>query len=339
MDLENFCNVFSPNLFPKFRENTHPEKEAVLRARHTLSTELLKENFLLDCISWELRRLKNSKLDGGLQPFYVIPDLGIRFAFGYWPPGLGAAPHEHTAWTITGVCKNQLEVSTFDREESYKRTELVFKNRFTGLPGDTGFIYEPCIHAPKNVSNDWSISFHVASPLDGRRPEDHIEPLSCLQSNSENLYDSVEHPYSQAIIARRKLRYIHQLARVLSSMNSQNARSVIKHCLEICSLRTRHEMQSFLEVPFEKDCQFERTNKNLKISFFQNNGMMTLSVDTPKGLNDELIIDKRAGEAINFALTRNAFNVHTLPGPLSLEEKIGIVEVLEETGLFKRIHN
>jgi hypothetical protein len=63
-------------------------------------------------------------------------------------------------------------VLTFDRQESYRQNTLVPKNRFEAPAGKTGFIYEPCLHEPRNVSGV-VLSLHVISPRDGERPDDY----------------------------------------------------------------------------------------------------------------------------------------------------------------------
>jgi hypothetical protein len=75
----------------------------------------------------------------------------------------------------------KLDVLTFDRPQSYKTRTLVPKNRFHAEAGQVGYIYEPCIHDAKNISQDWSLSLHVISPWDGRHAGDFEDCLPLSQ--------------------------------------------------------------------------------------------------------------------------------------------------------------
>jgi hypothetical protein len=86
------------------------------------------------------------------------PNVSRPNAFGYWLLGGTPGPRKHTAWTITAVCRNELEVIT--RQESYRRRKLVQKNRFEAPAGRVGYIHEPSIHQPRNISSEWSLSLH-----------------------------------------------------------------------------------------------------------------------------------------------------------------------------------
>src|SRR5262249_13875010 len=140
--------------------------------------------------------LREGRMGPGLVPFFTMPRTGIRFALGYWPPGGSPGAHEHTAWTITAVCRNQLDVLTFDRLRSYETRTLVPKNRFNAQAGQVGYIYEPCLHEPKNNSQDWSLSLHIVSPWDGRPAGDFEAcfPLPQLPSDLDPT-----HPYATVI--------------------------------------------------------------------------------------------------------------------------------------------
>ena len=67
--------------------------------------------------------------------------------------------------------------------------------------------------------------------------------------------------------------------------------------------------------------------------------MVALDVETADGRVEEFVISDEALEAIAFVAKEQAFEVNALPGSLSKEEKAAIADVLEETGLFKRVHS
>src|SRR5262245_54987816 len=176
MKLDDVCDVFQSVGFPRANESAHPERDLILGVRKHIENAVVDDEFLADCVGRELIRLGRNSLRQqrqGLIPFFTIPDLGIQFAFGYWAPGATPGPHEHTAWTISAVCRNCLEVTTYDRAESYRQRRLIPKKHFDAPAGSVGYVTEPCIHAPRNASRDSSLSLHVISPRDGERPDDH----------------------------------------------------------------------------------------------------------------------------------------------------------------------
>ena len=126
---EDLCGFFHSSQFPSLGVNGHSGARGGCWRRSAIAAAIVDDEFLADCLSWELGLLEVfDSPRRGLVPFFTVPDLGIRFAFGYWPPGETPGPHEHTAWTITAVCRNKLEVLTYDRESridrgsSYRRT-------------------------------------------------------------------------------------------------------------------------------------------------------------------------------------------------------------------------
>src|ERR1043165_6983466 len=114
MKLSDMCEAFSALRFPHLGDDAHPDRESILQVRERVREALVDDELLADCIIHELRLLARDRIRHGLVPVFSIPGLGIRFAFGYWPPGGTPGPHEHTAWTITAVCRNRLDVATYD---------------------------------------------------------------------------------------------------------------------------------------------------------------------------------------------------------------------------------
>src|SRR5215831_1300866 len=180
MRIEALCDVFEREGFPLRDLDLAPEKSSVQAARSEVGKAVIDDEFLASCIALELARLREGRMGPGLVPFFSMPSTGIGFGLGCWPPGGSPGPHEHTAWAITAVCRNQLDVVTFDRLQSYETGTLVPKHRFHAEAGQVGYIYEPCLHDPKNNSQDWSLTLHVISPWDGRPVGDFEDclPLS-----------------------------------------------------------------------------------------------------------------------------------------------------------------
>ena len=341
MKLDDLCEVFDALPFPKSMEQEHPEREVVLAARSRVADAVIDDEFLVDCISRELQRLQKYPLRRGLAPFFTIDNLGIRFAFGYWPPGSTAGPHEHTAWNITAVCRNRLDVHIFDREASYRQNALIPKCRFEGSVGSTGFIYDPCIHDPRNTSTDWSLSLHVTSPRDGERPSDNRKPLSCLRVSPELPSAEDKHPYASVVAARYQQNLVHQLARILCSVDVPQAHRVLVQAHRLASPATRRLIDRTAPSLDDGNAYgpwiLERTRNDLALIQRSEGGSVSLEVETPSGRREELVMSDIARDAVEFVTREYLFDAHKLPGHLSPDERIAIGEALEETGLFKRV--
>src|SRR5689334_9189827 len=129
MRLEGYSESLERLPLPAADQADIPDLETILKVRSLVTQAVADREFLADCIERELHMIQRmSRVRSGLVPFAILPRTGIRLAFGYWPAGGSVAPHEHTAWTVTGVWRNQLQVLTFDRDESYRQGELVPKN-------------------------------------------------------------------------------------------------------------------------------------------------------------------------------------------------------------------
>lgn len=343
MNLEDLLEEFPADRFPNAAELLHPEKAAVLKARERVADAIKSEDFICDCISLEIDRLSFNEFSCGIPPFYTVPRLGINFAFGYWAPGSSVGAHEHTAWTITAVCSNKLEIITYDRDATYKTKNLVPKRQFEGLSGIAGYIYEPCIHAPRNTSEDWSLTFHVTSPLDGVRPDDCREPLSCLVNDFTISPEFAAHPYLNVVIASQRLQFVDQLIKKLLTINTTRAHSVLLKCLDMCSIRSRNELKDYLGKYIIEDFStrllLKISDPKLELQCNSEKDTIVLSVKTPLALLRVLTVSLIAKEAITHIVQEKAFDADSLPGDLTKQERYALAEILEETGLFKRINN
>jgi hypothetical protein len=341
MKLHDLCEVFDTQQFPGIAVQAHPERDSVLEARAAITAGMQDDELLVNCIEYELEFLEQHELRRTLVPFFVIPGRGIGFAFGYHPPGGRPGPHEHTAWTITSVCRNELDILTYDRNESYRQQELVPKNRFQAVSGRVGFVYEPCIHEPRNGSMDWSLSLHVISPRDGERPAGDTEPpppgLSVMARPSAK---AATHPYTHVQAARQRQIFSRELYRVIASTACPQARHLVAKCLRLCppglrraADRAGHDHD--LDV-FEPAWTLTRTHSGLNLDYRCSDGTVTLYAETPEGRSEELVINDIARDPIALATREQSFKVRELPGNLSADERRSIAEALEETGLFMR---
>jgi hypothetical protein len=337
MRLADVRERFAGIEFPSADEHTHPDRDAVITARSTIQSAVVDDEVLADCIALELQLIADTEFRRGLVPFLTIPELGVRFAFGYWPPGGTPGPHEHTAWTITAVCRNQLEVHTYDRDESYRRRELVPKNHFPAAAGRVGYIYEPSIHAPINTSPDWSLSLHIVSPRDGE-PIEPCEPPAGLSPRQRRLPPPT-HPYASAVAARVRNEGVHVLARALAEMNVASAPTLLDQCAALGSHSTRKlaaQTRGCTTGLGRAPYLLRRTHSDLMLSHQVIGDRVTLVAELPGGMLEELTVNGLAADAIAYAAKEVEFDARDLPGRITDEERIFIAETLEDSGLFTR---
>ena len=346
MRLDYLLDSFQALHFPKKGERAHPDRQLVTAARANVEAAVIDDEFLADCLALELTLIESDRPRRGLVPFFTMPDLGVRFAFGYWAPGNSAPAHEHTAWTITAVCRNELEVLTYNRDESYRTRDLVPKNCFHAPAGKAGYIFEPCIHAPRNVSQDWSLSFHVTSPRDGERSDAEREPLPALRTRPAMPLPRHRHPYANVIAARHRNRCVQQLARIIAAMKEQQASDLLDRCFALGCAKTQKFIQrttsrqsstSRPRAGLSRGDILVRAHGDLALSHASDGEMAVLRAETPRGPVEEFAIDDVAREAMAFVAHEGMFEVGAIPGNLSDEERIAIAEMLEESGLFSRL--
>ncbi|MCV7102164.1 hypothetical protein [Mycobacterium palustre] len=340
MKLDDLCELFDRQAFPDANAREHPDKDAVLAARAAVTAAVRDDHFLVDCLAYELTRLEQRRgLRPGLVPFFTVPGFGIRFAFGYWPPGRNAGAHEHTAWTITGVCHNELIVETYDRDESYRRQTLVPKNRFDAPAGQVGFIYEPCIHDPRNPTDRWSLSLHVSSPRDGEQLADQERCLPILDNFAARRRTGPDEPYDEVIAARRRQLKIRAIAQYLAQVEAVPVVDLLERCVRQSSLSTRRFIHGLGRTdvtnagpPTARTPT--RAHEKLVLDYRETGDFVALGVVTPRGWVEEFAVSRIAREAIDFCVRTPRFEVRDLPGSLTDEERWAIAEVLEESALF-----
>jgi hypothetical protein len=336
--LGDLCELFDPQAFPQAYEREHPDRDAVLAARSAVTAAVSDDEFLVDCMAYELTRLKQPGLRQGLVPFFILPGLGVRFALGYWPPGRSAGAHEHTAWTITGVCHNELTVQTYDRDQSYRDQTLVPKNRFDALAGQVGFIYEPCIHDPRNPTDRWSLSLHVSSPRDGEQLTDQEQCLPILDDYFARQRSDYGAPYEEVVATRRRQLKIRAIAGFLAQVDAVPVADLLERCVQQGSSATGRFIHGLGRTDINGARPSVRTlarcHQSLVLSYRETDDLIALGVETPRGWIEELAVSRVAREAIAFCVGAPRFDVLELPGRLTDDERWAIADALEESGLF-----
>jgi hypothetical protein len=336
MKLDDLCEVIDRQEIPSVDARDHPAREVILAMRAAVTAAVRDDEFLADCLNYELDLLERRVPRRGLVPFYTLPALGIRFAFGYWPPGHNAGAHEHTAWTITAVCRNELEVQTFHREESYRQQALVPKNLFHAPAGQVGFIYEPCIHDPHNPTDRWSLSLHVTSPRDGERA-DGDPCLRLLEDlRTSRLPDDV--PYSSVLRARDRQVLLREIAGFLAGTTAASTRGILDRCSLLGSRSTRrfvHRLSGLRSVDARSLAEsVVRKEFELSLSCRESDDFVALGIATDAGWIEQLRMARFAREAIAFCASTPVFDVEDIPGRLTLQDRWAIAEALEDSGMF-----
>jgi hypothetical protein len=336
MHLSALCQEFTTRRFPIAGDSGYPDELSVRHVREAVTRALCDSGeFLLDCIELELDSLQDCALRQGLVPFLHLAPFGIKFAFGYWRPGATETPHEHTAWTVTAVCRNQLDVLTFDRTESYLRSKLVPKNRFAAIAGRAGYIYAPGIHAPRNHTSQWSLSLHLISPNDGQRTG--LEPELPFLEKPEPLSELIlQHPSSNVGARRQRNNEVSVLSTLLLESAVPRSTVLLQRCAAVAPYTLERRILDALRAPETQRQVLTRTHPDLRLTIRDAADSVSLYVDTLTGPRSILTTSAPAISALRFAVEAPYVDIREIPGQLSDDERLGLVDALERTGVFFR---
>lgn len=337
LNLQDVCDQFDQMGFPDAQEMSHPDLETVKLARSLIEQAIASESFLIDCIQHELRLIEGRRLGSGLIPFYVHPRTGIQFSFGYWAPGSTPGPHVHTAWTLTALCKNSLNIITYNTHAALTHGELIKEKEIDAEAGQVGFIHQACVHDPTNTSSDWSWTLHVTSPRDG----DELEALP----NDRFRFSAPEavstaHPFNAVLRARQGITRARYLLAMLMEYSSPAADLLAQRCLALGPRLTEHvqappscgePIQSLIKGTH----RLQLVDEGLDLRCEQQADEVALLVNTPQGPVMAVQMDVLAQPALNYVAKHKQFDVSELPGELSRQEQHQIGATLETVGLFR----
>lgn len=342
MRLNDVVDLIDRLGFPCAGEDLHPGQETVRAARALVQDAVTDPVFLNDCLSADLALTQSHHLRSGITPHTVAPRTGIGMALGYWAPGATPGPHEHTAWTVSAVCHNQIEVQTYDRLQSQRRSELVEKDRFTATQGQVGFVSGPCIHAPINKTRSWSLTFHLVSPLDGEPVPDQ-KAIRGLSSNLAALNSGDLDPALRAILKeKQRMRYSAIMCQLLGEMKFDGFSVLNARAFGSSSkMMQRRLAETFPDcfgclVEPNPDCELSVVHSNVVFKIRDDGAGKTLCVETARGDFDIISIQTSAVEVLKFVATHRDFRADELPDSLTWEENDFFMLALEASGAFKR---
>ena len=335
-----FCDRFEALPFPAQEDCTAADSEAVLAARDLLHLNLGDDGFKLGAVAAELERLREGAMGPGLKPFIRLPRTGAILSFGYWGPAATPGPHEHSAWTLTAICRNELDVVSFDREASYKAGALQPKARFKTYSGEVGYLTKPSIHAPKNASRDWTLTLHISSPHD-RPSEDHDIRLLPKLTHPAATGAPISDVEMRIAKARQRTQQARFLAHYVLALRHPDAAPILDMCCLLSDVETeavvRRSVPNSLPLS-ENPIRLSRTHPDLELSIRHVNDGIALCSHTPNGAKVELIFGSEAAATVSFIAQENTFQMDKLPGGYSHEERNLIVALLERRGLLERVY-
>jgi hypothetical protein len=336
---------------PRFGEPKRPSRESVRSVQQWMAAALGDDEFSVDCIDRELSSMAERPARGELEPFFVDPESGARFAFAYWAPGRAAGAHEHNDWTVTAVVHNRLDVETYDFAVARKDRTLEVKNLHRAERGRAGYIYEPCIHNPRNPTPSWSMSIHIISPNDRPCLERDVGPISGLRTVGRPSETDPEDPFLDLFRAKTHERAYRVQAEVLCGHHSERATKLLLRIYRRGDCETRRivalamsarnpsaaaqwlEQARALDVGL--DAELVRAWPAIQLSVAYNDSQIELVSVRDERLRVLLRADSRAAEALMFAARRREFCVHELPGDLGSTDQVALARSLVELGLFQ----
>ncbi|HEX3758945.1 MAG TPA: hypothetical protein VHW23_09575 [Kofleriaceae bacterium] len=201
-----------------------PPRDDVRTVQDALTAMLADEDFYLDCIDLEAQTTASETPERPFAPFCRVDDLDLQFRMFYWWPGKAAPPHEHTAWTVTAVLYNTLEVTTFDWDVAFRERRLQPRHCFTGVQGMAGHIYDRCIHRPANLTEKLSTSIHIFHAADQPRIEREVGPIAGMAPPTTAF---LRGPKAEARLTALKQLRLRALAHMVGQFHSERARRTL----------------------------------------------------------------------------------------------------------------
>lgn len=220
-----------------------PPRDNVREVQRLLANALKTADFVADCIladvaAWQA--WQSSGWRGIKPPITEISCSSIYVRMFFWPAGAAADPHEHTSWTVSSVFYNELDVQTYDWEQTIAQRSVVPKNQFRAARGQVGYIYEPCIHSPRNASGSMTTSLHLIHTDDHPWLERNIGPIAGLTTYDDS---NTTTPESAARRDTLTVAYQEERARALGLVHDEVLATHVQAMSHLPSTRTVHVLE------------------------------------------------------------------------------------------------
>lgn len=306
----------------------------LLAARESFRAAVTDPSVLCECVELELQLLRARSDGSNLVPFLHLPSIRAGLAFGYWPPFGATGPHEHTAWTMTAVIRNELEVWIYDWAASHERGALVESRVVHAASPDVGYIAAPTIHDVRNTTADWSLALHLLSDHDGQRPAGYPQPLA--GGLPEMLGDA---PYRRVNLARMRHAKAVQMARLLQGAVGDPA-SFGGWFDAFMIGATSAQIAAILRLGEAVRTSLRRLRKihpDLRLSVNQTASGSRLLADTSLGAHPQIDVTRDFADSLSFVAERSEFDVESLPGNLTSAERQAFAHALADACLFEAL--
>lgn len=301
-------------------------------ARDLVRVGVTDPEILCECAELELQLLRNKSDGPNLVPFIRAPSIRAGLAFGYWAPFGATGPHEHTAWTITAVVRNELEIRVYDWAKSYDCGTLVESQIVNAVSPDVGYICSPTIHDVRNGTSSWSLALHVLSDHDGQRPANY--PKSIFGGLSETLGDD---PYRSVNSARMRRAKVVRMAEVLRS-SVANPATFGEWFEEFMVGATSARISTLLRLGKAPDAPLRRLRRihpDLRLSVDQVGPQVRLWAYSDQGAHPQIDVTADFADPLLFVAEQLEFDVESLPGNLTISERQALARALEDSCLFE----
>lgn len=303
-------------------------------ARDRVRVAVADPDFLCECAELELQALSRRSDAPGLVPFIRFPSIRAGLAFGFWPPSFATGPHEHTAWTITAVIRNRLDVWVYDWAESYDRGALIESRIVNAVSPDVGYISSPTIHDVRNSTSSWSLALHVLSDHDGDRPVDY--PKSIIGASSGTPGDD---PYRIVDCARMRRAKVVQMAEVLRGAVADPATfGAWFEDFMVGAMSTR--IKTLLRLGKGPDAPLRRLRRihpDLRLSVDREGSRVRLWAHSGHGAHPQIDVTAEFADPLSFVTEQLEFEVESLPGNLTISERQALARALEDSCLFEAL--
>lgn len=303
-------------------------------ARDLVRVAVTDPQVLCECAELELQLLRNKSDGANLVPFINMPSIRAGLAFGYWPPFGATGPHEHTAWTITAVIRNSLDVWVYDWAKSYDSETLVESRIVNAVSPEVGYICSPTIHDVRNSTSSWSLALHVLSDHDGQRPANY--PKSIFGGLSETLCDD---PYCSVNSARMRRAKAVQMAEVLraSVANPATFGEWFEGFMTGATSARIGTLLGLSKAPDVRLCRLRRIHPDLRLSVDQVGPEFRLSAHSNLGTHPQIDVTADFAAPLFFVAEQLEFDVESLPGNLTVSERQAFARALENSCLFEAL--